>query len=289
MLTDRTSVNSASPWNLDWVGKSPLFSPLRAVAKHLPQNGWPDANALTEMAEACGARPANVHGQPVRFVVQAGKPVRFEEKFEPRTYLRGEVMVRESNWHDLFNALVWMTFPAAKANINRRHYEALKAQAGRQRSPEGDALTMFDEDGVVVLSADRELLDLLLRFRWKELFWEHRQRVRTEMRFLVFGHAMYEKALHPYVGLTAKSVLLHVPRAMLALEDGALATGLDKRLATYIRDPLHFQCGRSLAPLPVLGIPGWWPDNECADFYDDTSYFRPGRSGTDAPDSSSIS
>jgi hypothetical protein len=27
-------------------------------------------------------------------------------------------------------------------------------------------------------------------------------------------------------------------------------------------------------PLPVLGVPGWWPDNEQAGFYDDRSVFR---------------
>ena len=30
-------------------------------------------------------------------------------------------------------------------------------------------------------------------------------------------------------------------------------------------------------PLPVLGIPGWWPENEKEDFYDDAAVFRPAR------------
>jgi len=34
---------------------------------------------------------------------------------------------------------------------------------------------------------------------------------------------------------------------------------------------------RSLSPLPVLGIPGWWSENEAPAFYDDTAYFREGR------------
>ena len=40
--------------------------------------------------------------------------------------------------------------------------------------------------------------------------------------------------------------------------------------------------------LPVLGVPGWWPQNEMANFYDDVSYFRPGRGGAPS-ESSSIS
>ncbi len=27
-------------------------------------------------------------------------------------------------------------------------------------------------------------------------------------------------------------------------------------------------------PMPVLGVPGWWPANEDADFYDDPEVFR---------------
>jgi len=30
-----------------------------------------------------------------------------------------------------------------------------------------------------------------------------------------------------------------------------------------------------LFPLPVLGIPGWWPDNEVATFYGREDIFRP--------------
>ena len=32
---------------------------------------------------------------------------------------------------------------------------------------------------------------------------------------------------------------------------------------------------RLLLPLPVLGIPGWWPANENPGFYADTAVFRP--------------
>jgi hypothetical protein len=27
----------------------------------------------------------------------------------------------------------------------------------------------------------------------------------------------------------------------------------------------------------VLGVPGWWQDNERGDFYENSDYFRPGR------------
>ncbi|NIO38759.1 MAG: DUF3025 domain-containing protein, partial [Burkholderiales bacterium] len=209
---------------------------------------------------------SNVNEKRIRFVRQDVRPKRFEQKFEPRTYLRGEVLVRTENWHDLFNALVWMTFPFTKAAINARHYELLQGRIGGQRSAVGDALTLFDEDGIVALSSDKRVLELVRQFRWRELFWECREIVRSEMRFVVFGHAMYEKALRPFVGMTAKSILLHVPGKMLDLPGAAFNDAIDQRVAAYVRDPRNLTHGKALAPLPVLGIPGWWPQNEASNF-----------------------
>ena len=33
----------------------------------------------------------------------------------------------------------------------------------------------------------------------------------------------------------------------------------------------------AMTPLPVLGVPGWWPENENFSFYDDSFVFRPRR------------
>ena len=141
---------------------------------------------------------------------------------------------------------------------------------------------------MVVLSSNEHLLELLRGFRWRELFWERRHSVQEEMRFLLFGHAMYEKALNAFIGMTAKSILLHVPGEILQLHGTALNDAVDLRLADYVGDMRHLTHGKSLSPLPVLGVPGWWRQNETASFYDDVSYFRPGRGG-DSSESSSIS
>ena len=34
---------------------------------------------------------------------------------------------------------------------------------------------------------------------------------------------------------------------------------------------------KPFTPLPVLGVPGWWPENSGAAFYDDPRVFRPPR------------
>lgn len=47
--------------------------------------------------------------------------------------------MRPFDWHDLFNALVWMTFPTTKAVINARHYESMAAAGRGNRPPQRDA------------------------------------------------------------------------------------------------------------------------------------------------------
>jgi hypothetical protein len=54
--------------------------------------------------------------------------------YEMRIWARGEVVTRPDNWHDFFNALVWCTFPLAKAALNARHAEALTVQPRNPRS-----------------------------------------------------------------------------------------------------------------------------------------------------------
>jgi len=264
-------------WNIDWLTRSEMFAPLRPVAAGLPAIGWPDLDLLNALAEDHGRRVVNAQGVRVCFVAQAPKPKSFEAAFEPRAYLKGEVQVRAFDWHDLFNALVWMTFPTTKAVINARHYESMAASGRGNRPPQRDALTLFDEDGVVVVSTDAKLLDLARGFRWKELFWRRRDEVEARMRFCVFGHAFFSKARQPFVGLTGKAVLLEVPGTFLELARAAQIAELDRLLAMHIWGRERFRHGRELSPLPVLGVPGWWSGNEREEFYDDTAYFRPGR------------
>jgi hypothetical protein len=267
-------------WNTDWLTRSEMFAPLRPVAAGLPAIGWPDLDLLNALAEGHGRRIVNAQGMRVRFVPQTPKSRSFEAAFEPRAYLGGEVQVRAFDWHDLFNALVWLTFPTTKAVINARHYESMVAAGRGNRPPQRDALTLFDEDGVAVASSDAELLELVRDFRWKELFWHRRDAVKARMRFCVFGHALFSKALQPFVGLTGKAVLLQVPGAFLELGQAAQLAELDRLLATHIWDRERFRHGRELFPLPVLGVPGWWSGNEREGFYDDTAYFRPARRQT---------
>lgn len=264
-------------WNTDWLTASPMFAPLREAGGLLPDLGWPDTQVLDDIADNCGRRVVNANGVRVRFVAQDAKPRKREETFEPRAFLRGEVLVRRFSWHDLFNALVWMTFPVAKAALNARHYHALSRRTGANRTREESALTQFDEDGMIVLSSDAGLLDLVRGFRWKTLFWDRREEAKARMRFLVFGHALYDKARAPFVGMTGKALLFEVPERVLGAERAALCAESDRLTALRLWDAGALTDPRALAPLPVLGVPGWWAENESEAFYDNPVYFRAGR------------
>lgn len=220
------------------------------------------------------------NGTPLRFVAQEYGKLPFESQYEPRCYLRGEVQTRENNWHDFLNALVWLVFPKAKAAINARHYRAQTGEregGGSQRGAVRDMNTLFDESGVVVVCADEELAALLRDFKWRELFWDQRERVRSSMAFILFGHGLYEKAMHPYIGLTGQGLVLETGQEFFSWEKAQQRICVDELLAAYLSDTRNCRSTRELTPVPLLGIPGWSAENEDSGFYDNAQYFRPGR------------
>jgi hypothetical protein len=261
-----------------------MFEPLRAMVTMVQGAGWPTCESLSAAAARFDVRAGG--GQPLQFVAPAATGLPGAADYELSIHDEGRVPLRAANWHDLFNALVWLAFPQVKAALNRAHAAELRAERGMQRernngrSAKRDALTLFDESGVLVLSSDPWVLDRIRAFEWKQLFWMERDRLMRTTQFLLFGHGLYEKALAPYVGMTGHALLvpLLVPQLLqlpagrdvshtplpVAEVDAFAATAL----AQIIQQP------RDLSPLPVLGVPGWFEANRDAVFYDNADYFR---------------
>jgi hypothetical protein len=187
---------------------------------------------------------------PVRFVPQAALPA--GEAYEAFIARTGCVPTRD-NRHDHFNRRVWERHPAIKLRLNRLQAAEIAAHGvGARRGALRDALTLFDEFGALWPDAPPLLATALAARDWQALFVTHRA-LWAGHRFEVFGHALLEQLeAAPRKGLTAH-VLLADP---LALPPAAWA-------------------GKPFLPLPVLGIPGWWPANEDPTFYADTAVFRP--------------
>ena len=251
-----------------------MFAPLRDVGRALNDlPGWPSVGDLQRLA---GRERVSGAGVPLRFV-EAGTQARPGLSYEQRIFESGEVVCRPEDWHDLFNALVWLAFPRAKAALNARHVREMAREAPGKRGRARDALTLFDEGGLIVASADRALLQLIRDFRWKALFWQQRVELTRRMRFFVFGHALYEKALAPFVGITASAALLEVDDAFLAADLRTQLAVADCRAGEILASEGLVRTPRDLSPVPLLGVPGWSPFSEDERFYENVDYFRPGR------------
>jgi len=235
------------------------FSPrAAAMAASLAQGA--EAAAVLSDARPDIARPAG----PLRFVQAHAAPS--GEAYEAYIHRTAEVPTRD-NLHDFFNGLVWLHFPRAKRRLNAlQAAEIARDGIGATRGLLRDALTLFDENGAV-LDAPPALWQALLAHDWQRLF-VHERTLWREARLLVFGHALLEKLVTPRKALTAHVLWAPGAARSIAADDAAIEAALT---------PSHL-AGKPFAPLPVLGVPGWWPANEAPGFYDDAAVFRPPRS-----------
>lgn len=255
-------------WNPQFATLHPVFQQLPAIEAWSSYQQWPECEALQRLL------PADLQaqsGMPIQFVAQDATLPFPALYYEERIFQHGMVATRPANWHDFFNALMWSQYPRTKVQINAQHAADLQ-QYGKQRTPQRDALTLFDESGVVIVSTRREGLQPILDFDWQTLFVEQRDAWSNDMACFVIGHALLEKLLTPYVGVTAHALLVEAPPAFFAQDNQAQRAWLDQVITDFLAagkllSPLH------LNPVPVLGIPGWWANSDAA-FYQQSGYFR---------------
>ncbi|MEK9803494.1 MAG: DUF3025 domain-containing protein, partial [Curvibacter sp.] len=190
--------------------------------------------------------------------------------YERFIFETGQVPTREG-LHDFFNGLIWLQFPQTKRRLNQLQAAVIAADGIRPvRGPLRDALTLFDENAALLQAPDALWAALQAR-DWRRLFVDLRPLWRAA-RVTLFGHALIEKLVQPRKDITA-----HVYRVPLGVAPAALDGGLAGDLAGEALARKPFQ------PLPVLGVPGWWPANESPAFYDDAQVFRPRRTPAPVP------
>jgi hypothetical protein len=244
---------------------TPFFDLIRLALDLLDTTTWPSLDALNKIA--LEKNICTLSGKRLTFI-RATDNASSAMAYETHIASTGEIPTR-ANWHDTFNALQWLSLPAMKSTISLQHAELLKrggANEARARSVPRDVLTMMDESGIIVASEDASLLELIRQFQWHTLFVTRRAEVIANMRFMLVGHGLMEKSLSPFVGITAKAMLVNI-----ATEDN-----LEAAAVRWLADETNLQSARNLAPLPLLGIPGWDRRNEDAQFYQNTNYFRSG-------------
>ena len=231
----------------------PWLAPLAA-------KGYAVAQQASDGAAVHAALNA-IEGAPVRFVPQSDLPS--NQAYEQFIFDTQTVPTRD-NLHDFFNGLCWLTFPQTKKKLNQLQAAQLAIDGVQQtRGPVRDALTLFDENAAFLL-APQPLWDALIEQDWHRLFIELRP-MWQDTQLVLFGHALLEKLTQPRKPITA-----HVYRAQPAIKSIA---DLDAWVAADLSaDKL---AGKPFLPLPVLGVPGWWVENEKLSFYEDILVFRP--------------
>jgi hypothetical protein len=258
---------------IDW--SKPWFAPYGTRGER-----WQRAALASEsvyLAELNGDARANTHttgrGERLAFIAQA--ELAPGVAYEAHIAATGCVPTRY-NLHDFFNALIWFAFPRIKAALNARQSAAIaelgiRPTRGRVR----DALTLFDENGLLFASADPALSAALRRFDWPDLLSANRRAWGARCEVRCFGHALLEKTIAPYKACTGHAWIVDVPMAYFSLPDVEREAFLDETVSvSLVSGPL---ASHAFAPLPVLGIPGWWPANDDPVFYDDRAVFRTGR------------
>jgi hypothetical protein len=161
-----------------------------------------------------------------------------------------------------------------KIALNAAH---VRYSGESDRTTMQSTLAQFDETGMIVCAHQDYFLELLWTHQWKELFIKYRDQLHRELKFIIFGHGLLEKSLSPFLGMTGKSLLVKTNKEVFDLPVDVLRSQLDLQLAAKINTENFLQHPPQLAPLPMLGIPGWWSENSHSSFYHNEDYFRPCR------------
>lgn len=256
---------------IDW--SRPWLAHVRTIGQIIAQS--PDWRlALEQHAAVLGLR--NHRGLPLQFVPQASLP----EGVAYETFISdtGQVPTRD-NLHDFFNALVWLTFPRIKAQLN-----VLQAtEIGKSTAPNGnatrgklrDAATIFDENAALLITADVGLVNALRAHAWADVFLAQRASFQQQCAVFLFGHALMEKLVAPYKSITGHMWVISADCSSFTLMTVPdQCRFIDIQVADQLRKGLATS---DFSPLPILGIPDWWPDQD-EGFYRDVAVFRPRRS-----------
>ncbi|WP_333613410.1 DUF3025 domain-containing protein [Psychrobacter sp.] len=273
------SVLQTDTANVDKVENTPDI-----IAKVLNSALQKHADALQQSLPQ--TKPAlNNQAHTLQFVSQKALPA--GEAYENFIGTTGNIPTRD-NLHDLFNGSIWLTFPKTKALLNYYHMLEIKEQGiGASRGRVRDTITVFDENGAILVTAESSIGEALIDFKWQASLvaprdkWDNPKQLNKQAQAAVyiFGHALLEKLLYPRKALCAHSIVINVTQDFFALSLSERISHLDQKVADYM-DALLSQpdvTPRKLSPLPILGVPHYWAENVQPSFYDDSHVFRSGR------------
>lgn len=212
---------------------SPFALPFAPLVGALFDDAYPDHATMDAAYRARRAELGDTD-TPFRFVPppprKRGGPVDAASSYDGFVARERSVPTRTANVHDAFNFVVFLHFPRAKLALHARQLRAREAWIGEgasripgARTREQDALTVFDEGGVVLLGPPEE------RYEPGQL----------GMKVFVFGHAVLEHFAEGRGAMHAAALSLDVP---LAADEAAapFRARIDAALAEAIAAPSRF-------------------------------------------------
>ncbi|KNC67525.1 DUF3025 domain-containing protein [Pseudoalteromonas ardens] len=255
-------------WHADLFNQAPFehLEELFALSHH---SDWPSFTWLNEQKDSTQSR--DIVFTPNS---ELESETLYYEEIIAHTH---RIPTRENNWHDFFGALIWCLFPQTKSLLNRLHMQEIAEHGLKQRSKKRNALTLFDECGVVLAIPDLSWQSALRAHQWQEIFYEYGAMWHHNLLPFTFGHANYEMLTKPFIGLTGKVVCVEVDEAFYHLPLQLQYRHLDQKLVNMIEHQGLLDNNQQMSPLPLLGIPQWYQGQQDLAFYSDTDYFRPKR------------
>ena len=255
------------PFSQDALHESAWYWPIEPAVRALGEcAAFPTRAQLTELharAAAAAGVPALTfapHVKRTRSRKQRAVPIDIESLYDGAISARGEVPTRDADWHDLFNAQVFSSFPGSKHRLHARQFAQLRLRIGEGvrklpgvRSREQDALTLFDEGGCLV-AGDEAVLEPLRALESQASFYEAlRAGIEAEQLVVApFGHALFE---HKVAGLRGPSSFAFVlPLPELPRERAALVRSIDAAFARVLADPERFCSPRELRRLDLTDL-----------------------------------
>ncbi len=243
-----------------------------ALARQFLGADWPSLTCLNALL---GVARHAVSGARLSFVAQDAALDAEGLHYESRIFDEGRIATRERNWHDLFNALMWLERRSLKCTVNAAYARDLEATACRARTRRQAALTHFDEAGAIVVLDEPCLLAAWDRHDWSAMFKDPASLWARHAGIILFGHALLEHLLVP--------TLLPVAKCLVILGDPRSLGAVSGYVAHEILNGDCLDDPQRLRPLPLAGIPGWHADNGDPAFYETAPCFRPLRPGRTYP------
>ncbi|MGD9591926.1 MAG: DUF3025 domain-containing protein, partial [Candidatus Berkiella sp.] len=232
-------------------GASPFWESLGYKLKE-----WPNIDDYNLLAKACQLS--------LCFIEQKN-----EMRYLWEIYHQGNIPTRTQSWHDFFNNLTWLIYPALKRAIVDKMCQDSTALSSR--SSLQNTLAHFDECGVVICSSLEQHFELLKNHQWQQFFCD--KNITQTCLPVIIGHGLMEKALKPYIGMTAKAVFLKVEPSFFMLPNKMKNDLIDQKMAQFILSEQFPSTPKLLHPFPLLGWPGWH-DAQNEAFYANKQYFR---------------